>query len=462
MKNLKRGMLSVLFANMISLGIGLLSGFILPKNLSVETYAIIKTFQLYASYVGLLHFGFVDGVYLSYGGKDLKEIGSDTLEKDLGTLRMFQLSVTVIVTLAGLISKNLVLTAFGISILPANMVAFYKFVFQAIGRFETYSRIMYISSISSFVLNMFLLFGLKTDYAAFYIAVFIIVDLLMSCALEYLFRRSAGIRLRMFTFTRTRLFENIRAGILLTIGNLSSIMLTSMDRWFIKFLMNSVAFAQYSFAVSMENFLNVAITPLTVTLYNYFCKVTDSMRIYKMRNAIAVFAAFLISVAFPVKYILEVYLTKYIESSSTMFILFGAQLFYIVIKSVYVNLYKARKQQKRYFAGLVGVLVFGFMMNCIWYSILHTKEAFAIGTLISSVFWLLLCAGDCRDLPWKVNEVIWLCTVEIAYQICGWYFSAISGFLIYILFVSIFTVVMMRDSLRYLFTVFIGNTKKAG
>lgn len=32
------------------------------------------------------------------------------------------------------------------------------------------------------------------------------------------------------------------------------------------------AFAQYSFAVSVENFLNLAITPVTTTLYNYFCR----------------------------------------------------------------------------------------------------------------------------------------------------------------------------------------------
>ena len=48
--------------------------------------------------------------------------------------------------------------------------------------------------------------------------------------------------------------------------------LTTMDRWFVKFLLDTYAFAQYSFAVSVESFLNLAITPVTTTLYNYFCQ----------------------------------------------------------------------------------------------------------------------------------------------------------------------------------------------
>lgn len=68
-------------------------------------------------------------------------------------------------------------------------------------------------------------------------------------------------------FSFKELTQNIKAGVLLTVGNLSSVSLTSMDRWFVKALMDNLAFAQYSFAVSMENFMNVAVTPVTITLY---------------------------------------------------------------------------------------------------------------------------------------------------------------------------------------------------
>lgn len=62
--NIKTGMLKVLIANVVNLIIGLLSSFILPKFLSINSYAEIKTFQLYVSYIGLLHFGYVDALVL--------------------------------------------------------------------------------------------------------------------------------------------------------------------------------------------------------------------------------------------------------------------------------------------------------------------------------------------------------------------------------------------------------------
>ena len=62
--SLKKGMLNVFIANIINLIISLFTGFVLPKLLSVESYANIKLFQLYITYIGILHFGVADGMYL--------------------------------------------------------------------------------------------------------------------------------------------------------------------------------------------------------------------------------------------------------------------------------------------------------------------------------------------------------------------------------------------------------------
>lgn len=113
--------------------------------------------------------------------------------------------------------------------------------------------------------------------------------------------------------------ENIRSGILLMLGNFSSIILTGMDRWFIKFLMDTVAFAEYSFAVSIENFINFAVTPVSTTLYNYFCGSVTNQQIKQVRNLVSVFSAFLITAAFPAKFILETYLNKYIAAADVIF-----------------------------------------------------------------------------------------------------------------------------------------------
>ena len=63
---LKKGILVIFKANIISLLFNLLTSFLLPKYLTVDSYAAIKTFQLYVTYVGLFHLGYADGMYLKY------------------------------------------------------------------------------------------------------------------------------------------------------------------------------------------------------------------------------------------------------------------------------------------------------------------------------------------------------------------------------------------------------------
>ncbi|MCK4240570.1 MAG: hypothetical protein KAX30_03035, partial [Candidatus Atribacteria bacterium] len=60
--------IKILSSNLIRLIVGIVSGLLIPKFLGIENYAIYKTFGLYVGYVGILHFGFVDGLYIKYGG----------------------------------------------------------------------------------------------------------------------------------------------------------------------------------------------------------------------------------------------------------------------------------------------------------------------------------------------------------------------------------------------------------
>ena len=69
--NLSNGILTVLISNIYILVLNVLTSFLLPKFLSVDSYAQIKTFQLYIGYAGLLHLGYVDGMYVRNGGKEL-------------------------------------------------------------------------------------------------------------------------------------------------------------------------------------------------------------------------------------------------------------------------------------------------------------------------------------------------------------------------------------------------------
>lgn len=451
--SLKKGLFYVLLANLINLGFNLITNFVLPKQLSVDSYATIKTFQLYVSYVGLFHLGFVDGMYLKYGGKSVNEISHWDLQTNLSTLRIFQIVVTVICVVLAIILKQEVLIFSALSILPLNMANYFKQLYQATGEFSLYGKIMNANTILIFFANMMWIFLFKVDNGLYFLLSNVVVYFAVWIVLELNCKKLLGRRKEGNVFFFKELVTNIKAGILLTVGNLSSVSLTSMDRWFVKVLMDTFAFAQYSFAVSMENFMNVAVTPVTITLYNYFCKVTEIKNIRKMRNCVMLFAAFIVACAFPARFILEVYLTNYIDSAKVMFILFSAQIFYIIIKSIYVNLYKAKKKQLIYFIKLVAIIAIGFVFNVICYWIYEVKESFAVGTLLSAVCWYFLCLPDFKWLKYTIKEMMYPFIQVFFFLVCGFCFSAVPGFIVYVIETIIISYAFLPGEFKYLYRI---------
>ena len=59
---IKKGMIIIFLANILNLTVSIIRNFILPRYLSMNSYAEIKTYQLFISYAGILAFGYVDGV----------------------------------------------------------------------------------------------------------------------------------------------------------------------------------------------------------------------------------------------------------------------------------------------------------------------------------------------------------------------------------------------------------------
>ena len=348
---LKKGIMAILIANLINVVFNLGTNFLLPKYLTIESYSNIKTFQLYISYIGLLHFGYVDGMYLKYGGKKLKKRIDEEQTKNLSTMRLFQIVVTFFFVIIAILAKNLLLIAFSLSILPQNLINYYKLLYQATGEFGLYGRIMNVSTISTFVMNLLLLLLIGTDNYLVYIVAYVSIYYLLWIAMEISFK-SRHIKTKGKIFDIYELIHNIKSGFLLTLGNFASILITSMDRWFVKVLMSTYAFAQYSFAVSVETFLNMAITPISTTLYSFFCRKKDKDQHKNVFRYIVVFATILPAAGFPIKFILECFLNSYIDSARVIFWLFAAQIFYIVIKCIYVNLYKVQKKQHIYFIKL--------------------------------------------------------------------------------------------------------------
>ena len=59
----------VISSNLLTLAISTIVILIVPKVIGVKEYGYWQLFMFYSSYLGVLHIGWLDGIYLRYGGE---------------------------------------------------------------------------------------------------------------------------------------------------------------------------------------------------------------------------------------------------------------------------------------------------------------------------------------------------------------------------------------------------------
>lgn len=443
--SLKKGITIVLMVNILNLFFRLLLNFFMPKYLNVDVYADYKFYQLLVGYIGMLHFGFVDGVYIKFGGKKINSISDDEIGQSLVSLVVMEIVVTVIAVIVGVIINQPALLLASTAIIATEVMWLFQYIYQATGEFKKYGRVTSFNIILLFAfITILMIFNCQVSYlymSAYSLAIIIIALIL---------RIKSGIKIKKEWINLKKIVEtcknNITIGIFVMIGNFASQLLTSMDRWFIKVLMSSVDFAQYSFAASLESFMSFAITPFSVTLYNFFCREPSDDAVRKIEEQIYVFAVAIIASAFPAKWILEHFITNYMPANDVLFYLFASKGFNIVVVCIFVNLYKAMKMQKKYSLKMAAIIGIGFITNALMYLVLQSKESFAIATLLTTIVWFVLCKLEFKQFKLSFKSEFYLFVEVAAFVVLGNNVGSILGFITYVILTVILSFIMMKEA----------------
>ena len=225
--NFKKGIIYVFGANLLNLIISLFSGFVLPKYLSIETYSEIKLFQLYITYIGILHLGFSDGMYLYHGGKNLKNINFKEVLDEFKTFKLFQIIISIIAIIISIIIGNKILLLCSLVILPINIGNYLRNLYSSIGEFEKYSKFTNVNTLLIFFINILLLLIIKSDNSNIYIISYVVCYFVYWLILEIENKKIFG-KLKTKA-SKKYLKRDIKSGFFLMIGNFCNVIFTSID-----------------------------------------------------------------------------------------------------------------------------------------------------------------------------------------------------------------------------------------
>lgn len=234
-KNFLRDFGFVISSNLITLGISTIVILVVPKMIGVKEYGYWQLFLFYTNYTGLFSLGWLDGIYLRYGGKNYNELNKNLFHSQFWMLIFLQLIFVVIILGFGnfLISSEkdiFILNALSLYLLISTAQSFFKFVLQMTNRIGEYSKLTILSNAIYFVSVILLLFLNFRDFQVL-IATFIFGNLVAMFyglfVLKDLFVRKNNIK---FFWSWKESWNNISVGSQLLIANAAAMLIIGIVR----------------------------------------------------------------------------------------------------------------------------------------------------------------------------------------------------------------------------------------
>lgn len=382
------------FGQVLLLVFGLVQSLIIPKYLSTADYGYWQIFLLYTTYVGILHFGFLDGILVRWAGKEFEEIKQE-VPTAFRFLLLEQFLVIGVLALV-LIAIDLPFQEIGLAVLAnaiiVNVLTFFIFTAQAVKRFKLVTAVN-ISRGALFLLLVLALFaGGNFGYGDLYIATIVtgtvLVILFAAHLRDSLFLQATpGKSLRMYGK------ENISIGLFVLLGNFTALLMATVDRLTVGSFFPITQFAQYTFAMSMCGVVIMFVQAVSLVFFPYLSGSSSELRAraYQMlRPTITIFWAGALVMYFPFTAWVEFYLPHYMASLPLMAILLCMIGFSSQIQILHVNFFKAYRKQRMYFI-LAGIsLVCAVVLYLIAVTLFGTLASIAIMAVISSFLWYLL------------------------------------------------------------------------
>lgn len=403
--DLKKSISKVFSVNMLVLIVGIVSGLLLPAFLNIDQYSILKTYTLYASYIGLFPLGFIDGIYIKYGGKRERDIDKNKFKYEHRFILVFQLFIMIFLLLISIFFKNILFIYLSLTILPVTIIGFFTLYYQATANFTKFTFIGVSNTILAFALNLILiLFHIKNADS------FILINILSNYFIFFIveliyYEQSKHIKIKK---DNKEIIQIFKIGIFILIGNLSSSFFYAIDRWFVKISLSTEDFAFYSFATSMMGIIIVLINSVATVLYPYFAQGQEEKKISEFKRCLLVIGAFSSGCYFIFAFIVHYFMQKYTPSLRLISILFSGFPAIIIINTLYINLYKVKKKERKYVVIVLKMLAISILLN-ILALIIHTNFfSIAIAATISFYIWFFYSSKDFSFLKTSIKEISYL------------------------------------------------------
>lgn len=316
-------------SNLISLIVSTLVILIVPKLIGIEEYGYWQLYLFYSSYVGFLHFGWNDGIYLRYGGDDYNKLNKKLFFSQFIQLLITQFLIGILISLISYKfitnnSQSFILLMVALSMILANTRTMLLYILQSTNRIKEYAQITMLDRvIYIFLIMILLLVGIR-DFKLMIIADLLgkslsLVSAMVKCK-DIVFQK-----INEFYLTVDETITNINAGIKLMFANIASMLIIGIVRFGIERAWDVATFGKVSLTLSISNMMMIFINAVGIIIFPILRRTNQERlaSIYStMRDFLMVLLLGVLIVYYPLKTVIAAWLPQYAESLLYMALVF--------------------------------------------------------------------------------------------------------------------------------------------
>lgn len=441
-------------SNLISLIISTLVVLIVPKLIGIEEYGYWQLYIFYTSYVGFLHFGWNDGIYLRFGGEEYNNLDKRLFYSQFIELLGSQLFIAILIWLGSYffvedINRGFILQMVAIAMVLANTRLMFFYILQATNRIKEFAKLTMLDRIVYILLIViFLLFGVRdfklmiiADLIGKFISLFFAA---LSCK-EIVFRR-----INTFYLTMSESIKNISVGIKLMFANIASMLIIGIVRFGIERAWDVATFGKVSLTLSISNMMMIFINAVGVIMFPILRRTNQDKlaNIYStMRDFLMVILLGFLIIYYPLKTIMVAWLPQYAESLLYMSLVFP-MFIYEGKMALLINTYLKTLRREKFMLRInVISMILSLSMTYISTSIFVNLDIAILNIVILLAIRSVIAESYlAKELNIKVKKDVLLeVLLTLIFILTGWFINSWMTVLLYGITYLIYLFIKRKD-----------------
>lgn len=445
-------------ANALMMLMSTISILIFPKILGVKEYGIWQLYLFYFSFCGFFPLGWLDGIYLRYGGRNFEKLNGKLLSLEFVIFSVFIFIELIIIYMLSIIfiedkNKVYVLNYLIITLFFYLPFAYLRNLLQLSNRIKDFAKLIFIDRfifIISAVISIIFIINITNE---FMISDIIAKFIIFVWAIYYCFPLLKKFNFKYYKKACRDILSNIYVGYNLMFANIASLLVFGVIRWGISQEWDIVTFGKISLIFSICNFLVIFINSASIVLFPIIknISVETIKKTYSIFNfSLTLFLLVCLFFYYPLKEILLLWLPKYADSLVYMAVLFPICIFESKMAILISTYLKALRKEKILLRVNSISLIFSIILTFFSAYIFHILDL-TVFCIIFVIAFRNVIAELYMNFILKINtvkDIILELIIVIVFIGCNYFITGYISILIYLM-IFIFYLIYEKNHIKY-------------